>query len=168
MMDILGAGLGLLLFCVVLFVVFTSPAWGDMLIDTVANMSCSKQSQHGAGCAVNRDRSVQMNENVVSALEAMKSSGAFSAAQLRAFDTAIAVAQGEKWIEGAVYERVAPPGVATSGDKYVATSKLSDKDGDDRSFNLLNLTHRKGVPTREVYSPAKFRKIADSVSDILA
>lgn len=108
------------------------------------------------------------NEATIKALETLKSSGAFSGAQLAALDTAIAVANGEEWTDGAVYERVAPPGVKTNGDKYVATDKLASVDGDDREFNMLNLTHRKGVPTREVYTPGKFRKIADSVAEILA
>ncbi len=108
------------------------------------------------------------NQTTVAALEALKSSCAFSGAQLAAIDTAVAVANGEKWIEGAVYERVSPPGVKTSGDKYVATSKLAKKVGDTRAFNMLNLTHRDGTPTREVYSAGKFRKIAGSVADILA
>lgn len=99
----------------------------------------------------------------IKALESLKASGAFSAAQIAAMDTAIAVANGEKYVEGAVYKRVTPPGVPTCGDLYVATKKLAKKAGDDRSFDLLNLTHRDGVPKREVYSPAKFRKVADSL-----
>lgn len=97
------------------------------------------------------------------ALESLKASGAFTPAQMAAFDTAIAVANGEKYVEGAVYKRVTPPGVPTCGNLYLATKKLAKKAGDDRSFDLINLTHRDGVPTREVYSPAKFRKVADNL-----
>lgn len=103
----------------------------------------------------------------VKALESLKKSGAFSGKQLTAINEAIGAANGEVYKEGAVYKRIAPPGAKTCDDLYVASSKLAPKAGDTRKFNLLNVTHRSGKPTREIWSAGRFSKVADSMKALV-
>lgn len=98
------------------------------------------------------------NTALESFVSSLKSSGEFTTKHIRAFDRALAVAKGEKWIEGAVYKRVGPPSARTIGDIYIATKKL------DGGYDMLNLTRNDRNHVMATYSPEKFVKLADSVS----